>query len=80
MRQRDVDQLVDIWAKDIGFADPVELPGFEFALGALVKPLAYATDPKHPLDLSALRALIDILRERQQTSRTVVIRDCHADL
>jgi hypothetical protein len=78
MRQRDVDQLVDIWTKDISFADPVELPGFEFAIGALVKPLAYATDPKHPLDLTALRALIEQCKDRQQVRR-VVVRDCHAD-
>jgi len=78
MRQKDVDQLVDIWSKDISFADPVELPGFEFAIGALVKPLAYATDRYHPLDMSGLLALIDRCKQGQQP-RLTGVRDCHAD-
>jgi len=78
MRQRDVDQLVEIWGNDIEHADPVELPGFEFAIGALVKPLAYGTDRLHPLDLSGLLALIDRCKAGQRP-RLTGVRDCHAD-
>lgn len=42
MRQKDLDQLVDIAKKEIDFADPVELSGMEMLLGAVRKTVAYS--------------------------------------
>jgi len=77
MRQKDVNQLAAIWAIEVRDADVVELPGLEAAIGSVIRPLRYASNPAHPLDLSPLETLVRMLRERQ--SKPPVIRDCHAD-
>ena len=66
MRQKDVDRLAEIWSADIEDADHAELHGYEMAIGALIKPLKYATDPRHPLDLSALVTLTEQCRAGQK--------------
>ena len=67
MRQKDVNQLAAIWSKDIEFADRMELPGIESAIGAVIGPLAYASHHDRPLDLEPLRTLVRICKDRQSS-------------
>lgn len=58
MRQKDVDMLAAIWRKELDdHVRPEEELGFEAAIGAIIGPLRYNSDPAHPLDLRELESL-----------------------
>ncbi len=68
MRQKDIDQLAEIWVNEVRFAAPIELPGLEVAIGQVVKTVGYSQAFNANLDLTALQALVDECIERQRAS------------
>jgi len=69
MRQKDVDLLTTIWTAEVEEAQLHDMPGFQMTGGAVLKPLAYSSDPSHPLDLSRLEGLINRARARELEER-----------
>ena len=69
MRQKDVDLLYAIWKAEVEEAELHDMPGFQMAVGAVLKPLAYSSDPNKPLDLSRLQGLIERALARELEER-----------
>ena len=70
MRQKDIDQLADIWANEVRTLDPIEAPGMEVAIGQVVRTLKYAQAFNANLDFTRLEALVQDCRNIQSEAAT----------
>jgi hypothetical protein len=65
MRQKDLDQLADIWTTEVRDADTCEMPGLEVAIGSVVRTVKYARAFDANLDVTRLEELTAWLKRMQ---------------